>query len=349
MNGRKLLVVIASVISEGLRLYSQILDTVFDNIKRHPKHDIFKCISWPNCLFYSGDERDILKVEVKTYLGTQSSPLDSIFLFICTSIVYAWRWLIFLLLWQSCTLLLSSSVWSSNLILSLSECVIFPFLKSHLNLISPKNRKINLIIHYFYLWDRIDQFFFSSYIFPDPLHGQFFDNLILKYRGMTWSDFIFSSSRLSGFMMLFWARWFFPLLGWWTTRWDRSRRRCGSSELFTDRGVNLFKICSLSRGAIFFRSLKPFLRRNQLLRSDEVHMFPSGKKSEVVHFIRAISEILNQPIHIISSDAVERYEAMSTVMEERLHWFGFGNAGSRRGETELWKISLSSVALHRSH
>jgi hypothetical protein len=40
---------------------------------------------------------------------------------------------------------------------------------------------------------------------------------------------------------------------------------------------------------------------------------------------------------------------MSTVMEERLHWFGFGNAGSRRGETELWKISLSSVALHRSH
>jgi hypothetical protein len=64
-------------------------------------------------------------------------------------------------------------------------------------------------------------------------------------------------------------------------------------------------------------------------------MFPSGKKSEVVHFIRAISEILNQPIHIISSDAVERYEAMSTVMEERLHWFGFGNAGSRRGETEL--------------
>jgi hypothetical protein len=49
----------------------------FDNFKRHPQRNIFESIFWLNGSFFSGDHRDILKEEVKTYLMAHVPPLNS--------------------------------------------------------------------------------------------------------------------------------------------------------------------------------------------------------------------------------------------------------------------------------
>jgi hypothetical protein len=56
---------------------------------------LFARIFWPNGSFFSRDDYNILKEEVKTYLMAQSLPLDlTIIFFICASIVtlvgYSW-------------------------------------------------------------------------------------------------------------------------------------------------------------------------------------------------------------------------------------------------------------------
>jgi hypothetical protein len=56
-------------------------DLEFDNHKRHPKHVVFKCVFWPNNSFFSGDDWDVPKEEVKTYLMEHSSPLNLTILF----------------------------------------------------------------------------------------------------------------------------------------------------------------------------------------------------------------------------------------------------------------------------
>jgi hypothetical protein len=51
---------------------------------------MLECIIWLNGSFFSGDDWNIVKQEVNTYLMTQSLPLNlMIFFFICTSVVHA--------------------------------------------------------------------------------------------------------------------------------------------------------------------------------------------------------------------------------------------------------------------
>jgi hypothetical protein len=66
-------VVFFSAICEGQQLYSQFKSLTISNVKL----DTFECIVWLNGLFFSGDDRDILKEEVTTYIMAQSSPLNS--------------------------------------------------------------------------------------------------------------------------------------------------------------------------------------------------------------------------------------------------------------------------------
>ncbi len=72
LNGRDLLVVINSAISEGLPFYSQIRNLTISN---GTQNAISLNAFWLNGSFFSND-LDILKEEVKTYLMAQSSHVN---------------------------------------------------------------------------------------------------------------------------------------------------------------------------------------------------------------------------------------------------------------------------------
>jgi hypothetical protein len=67
LDGRKLLEVFE--FSNKWSTATLQLDLESDNFNRHPKRKIFKCtFFWLNDSFFSSDDWDILKEEVKTYL-----------------------------------------------------------------------------------------------------------------------------------------------------------------------------------------------------------------------------------------------------------------------------------------
>jgi hypothetical protein len=53
-------------------------DLEFDNFKQHLERNTFECIFWLNGLFFSCDDPNILKEEVKPYPMTQSSPPNTL-------------------------------------------------------------------------------------------------------------------------------------------------------------------------------------------------------------------------------------------------------------------------------
>jgi hypothetical protein len=75
LNGRKLLSVFNSAINEGLQLYSPIQNLTISICTLFGISS--NAFSGLMVRLISGDDRDILREEIKTYLIVQSSPLDS--------------------------------------------------------------------------------------------------------------------------------------------------------------------------------------------------------------------------------------------------------------------------------
>ncbi len=75
-----------SAISEGLELHSEIQNVTISDGTLNASFDY---ISWLNGSFFNGDDRGILKEEVKPNLMAQSSPLNSTLSF---SSAHQWLW-----------------------------------------------------------------------------------------------------------------------------------------------------------------------------------------------------------------------------------------------------------------